>query len=90
MTKKCPMCSGTGRVKDPAAIGAKMRKLREKTGVSLRTLATRLNFSAAYVSDLELGKRAWSDELETLYISALRTNATRKSRHPSPKASGAK
>lgn len=48
-----------------------MRGFREKQGISLRFVAKRLQFSAAYVSDLELGRRNWSDKLREKYLWAI-------------------
>lgn len=59
----CPTCRGTGTVEDQAAIGAKMRALRTKNGITLREMAGRLGFSPAYISDLERGRRQWREEL---------------------------
>lgn len=42
-----------------ADVGATMRALREKKGISLRELARRLNLSAPFISDMELGRRNW-------------------------------
>jgi transcriptional regulator with XRE-family HTH domain len=42
------------------ATGANVRALRLKKGVCLREVARRLGWSAAYVSDLELGRRGWT------------------------------
>jgi len=68
MTKsKCPKCGGTGKVALASDIGAEMRKLREKANVSLRSLGARMAFSAAYLSDLELGRRAWNAGLIETY-----------------------
>lgn len=39
-----------------------MRRLRQRWGVSLREMARRLDISAPYLSDLELGKREWTEE----------------------------
>jgi predicted transcriptional regulator len=41
-------------------IGAGLRTLREQRGVSLRSLARRLRVSAAFLSDMELGKRRYA------------------------------
>ncbi len=38
-------------------LGAKIRELREKRGVSLKDMATALSVSSAYLSALEHGKR---------------------------------
>jgi transcriptional regulator with XRE-family HTH domain len=40
--------------------GQMVRELRERKGVSLRTVAKRLGLSAAFISDLERGRRNWS------------------------------
>jgi len=89
-TLPCPSCNGTGRVKDPKAIGAAMRKLREKTGISLRAFARILKLSAPYVSDLELGQRGWSDDMQARYISALRPSATRRPKRAATKPTAGK
>ena len=44
-------------------LGKKIRELREKKDLSLRELAKRLNLSAAFLSDIELGRRFPSDEV---------------------------
>ena len=53
--------------------GATVREIREAAGTSLRELARRLGWSAAYVSDIERGRRnppgqateveAWADAI---------------------------
>jgi predicted transcriptional regulator len=58
----CPTCQGSGQILDDRAIGQEMRRLREAAKVSLRGIAAKLGFSAAYVSDLELGNRHWTDD----------------------------
>ena len=70
-SKPCPRCDGTGYVPDPAHHGKEARIRRRAAGVSLRELAGRMGFSAAYVSDLELGRRGWSENLMKRYIKAL-------------------
>lgn len=67
--KPCHCCGGTGTEKDNAILGAKMRMLRESKGISLRSMARRLRYSAAYLSDLERGERNWRDELISAYKS---------------------
>jgi transcriptional regulator with XRE-family HTH domain len=44
-------------------LGKRIRELRAERGMSLRQLARRLGVSAAYVSDVELGRRLPSDKL---------------------------
>jgi hypothetical protein len=58
-TSKCDQCEGTGRVKS----NFYARQRRERMGLSLRTVARLMNISAAYLSDLELGRRPWSEKL---------------------------
>lgn len=72
MTMTCPKCDGTGSVLNPMLVGQEMRELRESNGVSLRDMAKRLELSAPYVSDLELGRRTgWNEELIKRYKAAL-------------------
>ena len=44
-------------------LGQKIRELRETKDYSLRELAKRVKLSAAFLSDLELGRRFPSDEV---------------------------
>ena len=48
-----------------------MRSIRKKSGVSLREVARRMEFSAAYVSDLERGRQNWSEEKAARFLKAL-------------------
>lgn len=58
---------------NPKQFGPTVREIREAAGISLRELARRLGWSAAYVSDIELGRRnppgratqvwAWADAI---------------------------
>ena len=50
-TKPCPKCNGTGEVVDWVALGAKVREIREDSGVSLRKTAKLLRISAAHLSE---------------------------------------
>lgn len=47
---------------DDVANGAEIRKLRTSLGVSLRSLASKLEISAPFLSDMELGRRAINRE----------------------------
>lgn len=69
---KCPKCGGSGKVEDPAVVGAKMRKARELSGIALHSVAKRMSFSAPYISDLEHGRRSWSPYLIQAYQEALK------------------
>jgi transcriptional regulator with XRE-family HTH domain len=41
--------------------GRIVRSLRSKSGMSLRTMARRMRLSAPFVSDLERGRRNWTE-----------------------------
>lgn len=58
---KCKRCSGTGKEIDHVQIGLTVRHSRTAVGMTLRELARRLEISAPYLSDLERGRRNWSD-----------------------------
>lgn len=45
------------------SLGQKIRELREKKGVSLREFARQIDYSAAFVSDVELGRRHPSEKV---------------------------
>lgn len=49
-------------VVDHVGTGEAIRKRRESVKLSLRKLAAECGWSAPYQSDLELGRRTWSDE----------------------------
>jgi predicted transcriptional regulator len=70
--KVCPRCNGTGRLTDDKVTGARMRAMREGKGLTLREVARRMGFSAAYLCDLELGRRIWNTKVIALYLSAIR------------------
>lgn len=52
---------------DHAATGAAFRQFRVSQKVSLRQLADLVGISAAYLSDLELGRRQWTVEKEDAF-----------------------
>lgn len=56
-------------------LGEHIRELREKKDISVRELARQLNVSAAFLSDVELGRRHPSDELLERIASCLDTTA---------------
>ena len=48
-----------------------MRVLRTRADVSLREVAVKMQVSAAYLSDLELGRRNWSEDTQKSFHNAL-------------------
>jgi transcriptional regulator with XRE-family HTH domain len=61
----------TIQVIDHKRTGEQSRRSREYAGITLRTLAKRMKISPAYLSDLERGKRNWSEELCGKYAKTL-------------------
>lgn len=71
MPDPCKRCSGSGFEPDPKTIGESMRKAREDAGLSLRQVATRMGYSAAYVSDLERGQRLFGHVQKRKFTEAI-------------------
>jgi transcriptional regulator with XRE-family HTH domain len=67
--RPCPVCHGDGE--ELFFAGATMREARRAAGLSVREVARRMDLSAAYVSDLELGRRSFSETLARRYLTAL-------------------
>lgn len=61
----CPHCGGTGDIR--AVNPAWLRMVRERANVTLREMARRLDFSAPYLCDVELGRRAVSAKIHDAY-----------------------
>ena len=56
-------------------LGQHLRELREKSHISLRSLAARVRITPPYLSDIELGRRHPSDRVLADLAKALRTTA---------------
>jgi DNA-binding XRE family transcriptional regulator len=74
---ECPRCGGSGRIANPAATGDLFRRARTKMGLTLREAARRMGISAAYLSDLERGNRAWTLKVQTKMGKLLKREANR-------------
>jgi len=59
---------------DNVETGMRARRLRTERHLSLREVARRLNWSAAYVSDLERGRRGWKPETTQKYARVIGAN----------------
>lgn len=68
---KCPCCLGTGRRQDPARVGARLRRERERAGISLARMAALLGIHKGHLSYLETGKRNWQPDQVEKYRSIL-------------------
>ncbi len=55
-------------------LGQRIRELREEKDVSLRELASRIEVSAAFLSDVELGRRYPSDKHLVALVGVLDTS----------------
>ena len=55
-------------------LGERIRELREENDLSLRELATKMDVSAAFMSDVELGRRYLSDKHMVAVARALGTS----------------
>jgi len=67
----CQNCNGTGKEIDDTRTGETAKYERESAKVSLRGLARACGWSAAYISDLENGRRRWNEIKMTRYVEAL-------------------
>jgi predicted transcriptional regulator len=62
---KCQHCGGEGFIQ---VVNSKwLRQQREKTNLSLRYTAKKLRISAAYLSDIERGKRQGNKDIINFY-----------------------
>lgn len=72
ITVPCDKCGGSGRLPDNQQIGKQMRQARELSGHSQREVARRMGFSAAYINDLEFGRRRWTPRASEIYRRAIK------------------
>jgi len=70
--RNCHYCNGTGREADPVAIGKMLRRERQKTKIRPVDLARKLGITRGYLCDLEMGRKAWSEEKIARYRQALK------------------
>lgn len=69
--KPCGYCGGSGQCLDDVAIGMALRAKREAAEISGREIAKRLGYSAAYLSDMELGRRRWNGAKVKSYLESI-------------------
>lgn len=69
----CPHCNGTGRLRDEQALGQTMMARRKAAKKVLREVAASMSVSIGYLSDLEHGRKKWSDQLLARYNRAIAT-----------------
>ena len=68
---KCHRCGGSGLEPDYRTLGKRARKARLSLGLSLREAARRIGATAAYLCDLEYGRRAWGGKKAGAYLKLL-------------------
>ncbi len=61
----CPKCDGAGKI--GVIVPESLRKKRLAAGLGLRELARRADLSAAYLSDIEHGRRNCTEGIERIY-----------------------
>lgn len=81
-TKLCQRCNGSGLEPDHSETGKLMRAKREDASLSLRDVAERIGISAAYLSDMELGRRAWASDMIAKFEKAISAKQPRKAKQP--------
>ncbi len=64
-----------------ASMGQRLRKLRERSGLSLREVAKAAKISAPFLSDVELGRRFPTNETLALIAQKLRASAEDLKKH---------
>lgn len=67
MSKPCPRCYGTGYLEDTS----KFRLKREFAAITLRDMAKTLGVSAAYLSDMERGRRNFTPSMSEKFKNRL-------------------
>lgn len=72
-TIQCPKCKGSGVVPDPKAKGAELMRARKAAGVTLQEIASILELSIGYISDLEHGRKRWTHRRINFYLAAAET-----------------
>lgn len=71
----CLNCLGTGKVIPASTAGELARNYRAKSGRTQIQVAKAMGISAAYLSDLERGQRAWNQRLFAAYKEACDADA---------------
>lgn len=70
--RMCSHCNGTGTEVDHVSLGLEMAQLRQGAKFTLAQLGRKMGFSISYLSDLEHGRKRWSDEMIENYRKACR------------------
>ena len=60
MNKTCHCCNGSGKEWDDVSIGARLKSIRTKAGISQKDMAKALSISPSMLVFLEKGLRRWT------------------------------
>lgn len=71
MRNKCHACHGSGHAIDHAALGLKLRKLREKSGKFPKEVSMAMGISLSMLCRLEQGRRRWTEDLRQSFLDAV-------------------
>lgn len=69
-SRRCTRCHGSGQQINHASTGAALRQLRLEKGHTLRGVARRMRMTFQTISELELGRLHWREELIDNYLRA--------------------
>jgi len=72
VSRPCSKCAGSGNEYDPVAVGKQMAKLRDGANKTQEAVATAMDITPGYISDLERGLRQWNKELIAKYEEAVK------------------
>ncbi len=67
----CRYCNGQGSHDDPVVVGRNKRLQRKKARIGLREAAEKMGISASYLSDMELGRRPFTEQMAELFDKAI-------------------
>jgi len=77
-TIKCPRCIGSGRIPNPATIGAELLKLRTDAGLTRESVRREMKISGVYLFDVENGAKGITGERIAQYRAAVKKLAKQK------------
>jgi len=74
----CPRCKGSGKIPNPATIGAELLKLRTGAGLSREAVRREMKVSGVYLFDVENGAKGITCERVKQYKAAVKKLAKAK------------
>ena len=77
-TINCPRCVGSGKIPNPATIGAELLKLRTDVGLTREAVRREMKISGVYLHDVEKGTKGITGERIAQYKAAVKKLAKAK------------